>query len=60
MTRGEGQKAVLDRVTAALFGADVVGLEFLYTCGLEGTVEQSDKLTLEVRAAVARALEAQP
>ena len=57
MTRGEGQKAVLDRLQSALSGADVVGLEFLYSCGLEGTVEQCDKLSLEVRAAVERALE---
>lgn len=57
MTRAEAKAAILARVRASLFGADVLGLEFLYACGLEGTVEECDKLENEFASHVERALE---
>ena len=57
MTRAEAKAAILARIKAALFGADVLGLEFLYACGLEGSAAECDKLENEIASHVERALE---
>ena len=57
MTRSEAKSAILARIKAGLFGADVLGLEFLYACGLEGSAAECDKLENEIASHVERALE---
>lgn len=48
---------ILARVEACLSTPDAIGLQYLWALGLDGSVEEANRLSDEIRSHVERALE---